>query len=320
MKHMIVLDMSTIFYRAFYVHNLNDLEQWSNVAHMTCLNILNKIRKTHDPDKIVLVFDRDNWREDYLNSDKAISKHKYKGHRRKSMTPSQLETYKVFKQFGKDFQNIMIEATSLPCLYADKLEADDIIAGLCRVYGGEDNSTNNKLMGYKPVDGYKVTIISTDRDMIQLLRYSNVEIIDAKTGKQITLDNEGFDTVDYYLYQKSMTGDSGDNIKSAYPKYRKKKIREAFEDPYKHTNLMNCEWINENEETMIVGQLFNENRLLVDLAHQPDDIQQIMWDTIENGLSTKKRYDMFKFIKYTGRHNLVRVKEFLSSYEPLIDF
>ena len=39
----------------------------------------------------------------------------------------------------------------------------------------------------------------------------NVELIDPATGRNRTVENTGFESVDYYLYEKYMTGD--DNIK-----------------------------------------------------------------------------------------------------------
>lgn len=317
-KNLLVFDMSTVFYRAFYVHNLNDHDKWAKIAHLTCLNIMNKFYKEHSPDRVIAVFDRDNWRKDYTLSEQCISKREYKGHRRQSMSPKQQADYKVFKEFATEFQNMLIETTGITCLYADKLEADDIIAGICRVYGGDDNTPNNKLVGYNPIDDHNVIVVSGDGDMTQLLRYQNVKLFHSKTYKEVTLDSQGFDSVDYYLYEKSMVGDTGDNIKSAYPKFWKKKIRAAFEDPYKHSNLMNAEWINENEQVMVVGELFKENRLLVDLSHQPDEIQKIMWDTIEQGMKTKKKYNMFKFVKYAGKNELQRVLDYLSAYESLL--
>jgi 5'-3' exonuclease len=334
MVHLLVLDMSSVLYRTFYTTSYSSAsKQYVNstddkvirMAYVNSLLKLNKVYSAHKPDRMILVFDRDNWRLKYTQSEECYSKRIYKGHRRQSMTPAQLSEYKLFKQFMHEFEEFLTTISSIPCLSANLLEADDIIAGICHMYGGDDTASNNKSTPRTKHDKHKVTIVSTDKDLLQLLRYERVELIDPATDRHRALEHDLSDSeldlkhsVDYFLYMKFMRGDRGDNVQSAYPRYRRVKIREAFEDVYKHTNLMNETWVDQDDRTMIVGELVNENKLLMDLTHQPDDIQELMWDTIESGLATKGRYDHFSLLQFLAKKDLKALKPYLDRLKTML--
>jgi 5'-3' exonuclease len=319
MTKLLVYDMSTVLYRAFFVHSQEtNMDLLVRLAYNTGFNLMYKYYRIYRPDRMVCVFDRPNWRVDYSKSEQSYSKVIYKGHRRQSMTPEQLKVYKIFKMFMADFEEVLTECTGITVLAADKLEADDIIAGVCHRYGGEDTASNNRFNIRDRVDDHFVTVLSTDKDMIQLLRYKNVEVIDIATGKNRTMENCGFDSVDYYLYEKSMKGDPGDNVPNAYPRYRKTKIREAFEDPYKHTNLMSAEWVNYDERIMSVGEMYKENRVLVDLTHQPDDIQDLILDTVVSGFSHRRTFSLYHYLTFVGTYELKRLSDYLDAYTPML--
>lgn len=318
-QHLLVFDMSTILYKAFYVNSRElDKDLLMKLAFNTGFGMTNKYYRTYKPHKMIFVFDRTPWRKEYTQSEDAYMKKLYKGHRRQSMTPTQIELYQMYKSFITTFEQIIQDCTSIVCLAADGLEADDLIAGICRKYGGDDTASDNRSTETTLYDNHCVTVISTDKDMLQLLRYKNVQLIDPATGNNRFVEDCGFDSVDYYLYEKAMTGDSGDNVPSAYPRYRKKKIKEAFYDPYLHTNLMNSEWTDADGRTITVGAAVNENKLLTNLTHQPEDIQQIMWDTIEDGFNNIGKYDHFKFLKVLGKYELKNISKAIDSYIPML--
>jgi 5'-3' exonuclease len=334
MNHLLVLDMSNVLYKSFFAkkdaghgtpffikktmtEEEQDDIQVRHALHTSILS-LNKFYKELKPTKMVCVFDRFNWRDDYSKSDECYSKRAYKGNRRQSMTPSELKQYQMFKQFTVDFEKILRDTTSMICLSANLLEADDLIAGVCRIYGGDDQASDNGCIQVDSVDDHDVTIVSSDKDMIQLMRYERVKLVDPATMKYRTLENNGYDSVDYYLYHKYMRGDSGDNVLSAYPRYRSKKIREAFEDPYQHTNLMNCEWTDHEGRVMVVGKIFEENKILTNLTHQPRHVQDIMFETIQNEFSSKQLFDRFRFTKMLNRNQLKYLSKNIDYIIPML--
>lgn len=332
MNHLLVMDMSNILYKTFYV---KDEKMTNHIAHKSLpqeeqddleirsafhrsLISLNRYYLDHKPSQMICVFDRYNWREDYSKSDECYSKRVYKGTRRQKQTPAEQQRYQRFKQFTCEIESMLTEMTSIPCLSANLLEADDIIAGICKIYGGNDTAPDNGCTFDYTVDNHKVTVVSADKDMIQLLRYDRVKLLDPATKNYRTLENTKNESVDLYLYVKYMRGDRGDNVASAYPRYRLKKIREAYDDPYNHTNLMNCEWTDHEGRTMVVGEIFNENKVLTNLTHQPKHIQDLILETIQTGLSAPNRFDRFRFVKFLKNNKLHNVNKFIDSYIPML--
>jgi hypothetical protein len=317
--HILIFDMSNMLYKTFYVNSKEtDETTLIQLAFTSSFATLNKYYKLYKPSKVIFAFDRTNWRASYTQSEECYSKKLYKGHRRQSMTPTQQQMYLIFKQFITEFENVIRACTAITCLSADGLEADDIIAGVCRIYGGEDTASDNGCTFHDVIDDHSVTIVSADKDLLQLLRYKNVELIDPATGRNRTVENTGFESVDYYLYEKYMTGDAGDNVASAYPRYRKAKIKAAYNDEYLHNNLMQTEWTDIEERVIVVGEMVKENKLLTNLTHQPHDIQDKLWNTILEGCNAKKRYDHFKFLQFLGKYDLVMVSKYIDSYMPML--
>lgn len=312
--------MHNVLHKTFYVHQTDDFDILVKLAFHASFMTLNKYYKLYKPDTLICVFDRANWRVDYTKSDKCYSDRLYKGTRRQIMTQKQAAQYELFKQFVKDFESLIREHTAMVCLACDKLEADDLIAGLCYMYGGSDSGSDNKstyehdVFNDIPKD---IVIVSADKDLLQLLRYENVKLIDPATGRARTLEKWNND-VDYFLYEKSLTGDTGDNIQSALPRLRKTKILEAFNDIYEHTNLMQRTWIDQNERTMEVSKLVKENILLTNLTHQPAVIQSLIWETITYEMNNRGKYSHFHFLKFLGKYELKNVSKSLDQFIPML--
>jgi 5'-3' exonuclease len=319
MNNILVLDMSNILYKTFYVHSREtDHDLIRKLAYNTSLTTLNKYYNSLKPVRMAFVFDRANWRAEYTKSEQCYSRKLYKGHRRQQMKPAEQVMYDNFKQFVLEFEQLIRDCTGITCLAADGLEADDLIAGICRIYGGEDSSGDNRSTNKYTVDDHSVAIVSADKDMLQLLRYDRVILIDPANGKQRTIENNEIESIDFFLYHKYLRGDRGDNVQSALPRIRTKKIQEAFEDGYTHTNLMNTEWIHMDERVMLVGDIVTENKLLMNLTHQPAHIQELMWDTIDSEFNKQKSFNQFKFMKFLGQNELKNVSRYLDSYIPML--
>jgi hypothetical protein len=62
----------------------------------------------------------------------------------------------------------------------------------------------------------------------------------------------------------------------------------------------------------------NENKLLVNLTHQPHDIQEILWQTIESSMNAPRRFDMFKFLKFLGKYELKNISKSLDYLTPML--
>lgn len=292
MKRILTVDISNVLYRTFFANKNEDDATIAGLAQHRALTTLNKYYKQFQPTHLILAFDRPNWRKTYTKSEACLTWKPYKGHRRKDMTPAQKEKYKLFLEHLDDFESMMREHTAVVCLAADGLEADDLMAGIAQRFGDTD----------------EVILVSADKDLIQLLRHPNITLLSPDTGKNRTLDEWNGDA-DYFIFEKCFRGDAGDNVQSAYPRLRSTKIQKAYNDPYFCVNLMNEKWINENGDEVLVKDMFEENKLLMDLTEQPPSIRQKIDETINDGLANPGSYSHFHFLKFCGKYELKRISE-----------
>jgi hypothetical protein len=301
MDTILLIDMSNILHKTFFVNAKEDIETLNALAYHTSLITLNKYHKIYKPSKTVFVFDRENWRKWYTTSDLCYSGKIYKGQRRQNMTPSQRKRYETFLEFVNDFEQLMRSHTGIACLAAHGLEADDLISGMVEVYSEED----------------EVVIVTADKDMLQLLRYPNVQLVDPTTGKNRTLE-EWDNDADFFMFNKCIRGDVGDNVQAAYPRIRSTKIKEAYDDPYKRVNIMNDVWKNQTGKELSVKELFEENEMLMDLSKQPQCVRRKIFETISYEIDNTGQFSHFHFLRFLGKYQLKKVANQLETFIPLL--
>lgn len=301
MKYL-VFDISNLLYRTFFVQRDEDHTTLAGLATHTALVMLNKYFKKYKPDRVVMAFDRQSWRKEYTASEACLSKKPYKGNRRKDMTPAQQIKYKHFLDHMNEFEAMIASHTTIMTLVHERLEADDVIAGFCQRLQHTDD---------------EITLISSDTDMLQLLRYPNVQIINPATDKPAELADFNDDPL-FYLFTKCLRGDPTDNVQSAYPRVQSTRIKKAYNDPFERVQLMKESWTNENKTTFMVEKLYEENQLLIDLEKQPADIRALIEETVTEALEKKPSFSMFFILKYIGKYKLVKIRESLDQYIPML--
>jgi 5'-3' exonuclease len=301
MKYLI-FDISNILYRTFYANKNEDETTVAGLAHHSALTTIAKYHREFKPHKIIMCFDRSSWRKEYTKSDDCYTPLVYKGNRRQTMTPKEEAKYKVFLKHLDTFEEIMTDHTSIVTLAADKLEADDLMAGAVQVLSLDPEN--------------EMIIVSADKDMMQLLRHDNVRLIDPATGKDRLLTADGKTNKDDYegdadlfMFEKCLRGDRGDNVSSALPRVRKTRIRKAYIDDYEKANLMNETWKNPEGKEFIVKKMFKENQLLMDLSMQPDYIQEIIIRTVVSQLANPGTFSYFHFMKFLGKYELKKLAQ-----------
>jgi hypothetical protein len=281
----------------------------AGLAHHSALTMLNKYFRKFQPSKVVMTFDRPSWRKHYTKSDLCISGKLYKGHRKQQMTPKDKEKFSHFMDHIQHFEEIMRERTSVICLASEMLEADDLVAGFVQKYG-DDN---------------RIIIVSTDQDFIQLLYNDNIELIDPSKDKsrRPLLEEDYKGDIEYFMFQKCLRGDSGDNVMSAFPRVRKTRIDKAYTDSFERANLMHETWNvgipgEEDYKEYVVKDLFEENKLLMDLRHQPDAVRKIIDDTIEKEMEDPGKYSHFHFLKFLGEYELKKITQSIDNFVPML--
>lgn len=279
-------------------------EERAALAIHSSMQSLNKYYRQYQPDQVILTFEgRNNWRKTYTMSEACVSGAKYKGNRKYD------STHEVFFMLIEAFQILVRDHTSLICLQHELLEGDDLIGGLVHRIA--------------PRREDEIIIISGDKDFVQLLEYDNVVLINPDTGKPRTVESVcGKNDAQYFKFEKCMRGDGGDNVMSAYPRLRTKKIEEAYSDTYKKSLLLNEEIVFTDPESgersvTLVGDRFRENELLMMLDKQPDDIKKVINEVLDTEMEHFGKFSMFHFTRFCGKYNLKSILEQIHTFAPL---
>ena len=117
-----------------------------------------------------------------------------------------------------------------------------------------------------------------------------------------------------------MSGDPTDNVFSAYPKIRKTKLLEAFEDRkaqgFVWNNLMLAKWVDHEGIEHRVKEDYDRNRELIDLTQQPDHIKEIITNTIKSATETPKNSSQVGvyLMKCCHLFDLQKIKDLAGQY------
>jgi hypothetical protein len=313
----IIVDTANTFFRARHVIK-GDADTKLGMAFHITLNSIKKAWQDFKGTHVVFCLEGRSWRKDYYEP--------YKRNRsdaRAALTPKEQEEDQLFWESFDKFKEFVTEKTNCTVLQHPQLEADDLIAGWIQSHPNDDH-----------------VIISTDSDFVQLIapnvsQYNGVmehhithEGIFDKKGKRVldskTKEAKAIPDPQWLLFEKCMRGDSSDNVFSAYPKVRKNKLEEAFNDRdtkgFAWNNLMLQRWVDHNGEEHRVLEDYERNRRLIDLTQQPDDIKTKIFGTIKENIDQEKNVSQvgIRLLKFCQLYDLQKISEQAQSYaEPL---
>jgi hypothetical protein len=311
----ILVDTANTFFRARHVINGSADIKLGMAFHIT-LNSIKKAWQDFNGSHVVFCLEGRSWRKDYYAP--------YKRNRsdaRAAHTEKEAEEEKVFWEAFDTFKDFIAEKTNCTVLQHQQLEADDLIAGWIQTHPNDDH-----------------VIISTDSDFVQLIapnvrQYNGVmetttthEGIIDKKGKRVidkkTNEAKAVPNPEWLLFEKCMRGDPTDNVFSAYPKVRKNKLEEAFNDRankgFAWNNMMLQRWVDHNGLEHRVLEDYERNCKLIDLSAQPQDIRDIITETI-NTNAVPKTIDQvgIRLLKFCNLYDLKKITDSIQQYaEP----
>jgi hypothetical protein len=312
----ILVDTANTFFRARHVIKGDADTKLGMAMHIT-LNSIKKAWQDFEGKHVVFCLEGRSWRKDYYAP--------YKRNRqetRSAMTVKEQEEDKLFWETFDKFKDFVTTKTNCTVLQNPRLEADDLIAGFIQNHPNDNH-----------------VIISTDSDFAQLIapnvkQYNGVadtltthEGIFDKKGKMV-IDNKtklpkAVPNPEWLLFEKCIRGDTSDNVFSAYPGVRKTKLQEAFEDRsqkgFAWNNLMLQRWLDHEGKEHRVLDDYERNRKLIDLTQQPDDIRNVIVETITNQITEPKSIDQvgIRLLKFCNLYDLQRVADNIQQYaEP----
>jgi len=319
-KTYALIDTANTFFRARHVASRNStLEEKIGMAlHLTLASVNQAVRR-YGIDHVVFCLEGKSWRKAVYGP--------YKKNRvvdAMSVTEEEKEESAMFWDTYEKFTTYIREKTNVSVLRHERAEADDLIARFIHLH---PNDTHY--------------IISTDSDYVQLItdkvfQYNGVanELITLSgylkdTGKPIldkkTKQPKLLEDPQYLLFKKCMRGDSSDNVFSAYPGVREKGSKnkvgliEAYEDRMKQgfswNNLMLQRWLDHENVEHRVKDDYERNRMLIDLTAQPDEIKQLVDESIHNGVRTTTTSQVgIHFMKFCNKYELTKLSEQSETY------
>jgi 5'-3' exonuclease len=315
-----LIDTANTFFRARHIasRNTDTSEKIAMAIHITLASVNQVVRK-FGAEHVIFCLEGRSFRKDLYKP--------YKAHRvlaTQALTETEAEENKMFWETYEVFTTFLKEKTNVSVLRNERAEADDMIARFIHLH---------------PDDHHY--IISSDTDYVQLIS-ENVHQYNGVSNQLITLDGyhdeKGRLIIDkktkepkvlgdpkFILFEKTMRGDTTDNVFSAYPGVRTKGsknkigLTEAYADRNKQgfawNNLMLQRWTDHNGKEHKVREDYERNCKLIDLTAQPDDIKEAVDKTIRESvrITTTPQVGVH-FMKFCGKYELIKISEQIETY------
>ena len=176
----------------------------------------------------------------------------------------------------------------------DGAEADDIIGTLCHVHGSLLMREGEE----------RILILSSDKDFMQLQKYSNVDQYSPQQNKFIRTTEP-----EKYLKEHIFKGDRGDgipNILSDDDVF----VSDKRQSPLRASKIES--WINEQPEAIFDRKIYRgymRNEQLIDLGKVPKNIQEEILNQYEQkGNGREQLFDYF--VKHKLQNLMENISEF----------
>jgi len=316
MATYIVIDTQNLFMRVRHGVRAPDIDQQIGMALHIILTSIKKVWNEFDGAHTVFCLEGRSWRKDVYVPYKA--NRKVAANKR---TPREVEEDTVFFEIMDHFIEFIKTKTNCTVLQHPNAEADDMIARWIQLHPDDQH-----------------VIISSDSDFQQLiaentmiyngiagLLYTHKGVYD-KDGN-IAKNKSGQDMAipdpQWILFEKCVRGDPGDNVMSAYPGVRTKKLLEAYDNRadkgYAWNNIMLSKWIDHEGIERRVKDDYERNRMLIDLTQQPADLIE-KWDLAvinEVRVEPKKQVGI-ALMKFCNQHGLVKIEKTTNEYSTCL--
>lgn len=259
-----------------------DIDLLRHIALSTLIGLKNKTSAgSRDPECVLCLDNRNYWRKSVFPL--------YKANRASSREKDKFD-WDAFYLALNQLKTELVESSPFKVLEVDTAEADDIISVMSRRYA----------------TSYKVVIVSSDHDFLQLqAQHQNISQFSPTHRKYLKLDHRG-----YNLFGHIVKGDSGDGIPNILsdddvfisPSKRSKPItKKKLEEWFNAGGISSPEKFCTSLEML---QRFNRNRKLVDLTLIPEDLSQKISSTYES-VEVQKH----KFFDYLVKNRLKKILE-----------
>ena len=316
MATYIVIDTQNLFMRVRYGVRAPDIDSQIGMALHIILTSVKKVWNDFEGAHTVFCLEGRSWRKDVYPP--------YKANRKVAAakrTQREVEEDTVFFEIMDHFIDFIKNKTNCTVLHHPNAEADDMIARWIQLH---------------PDDRH--VVISSDSDFQQLiaentmiyngiagLLYTHKGIYDkdGKIAKNKTGQDMAIPDPQWILFEKCLRGDPGDNVMSAYPGVRTKKLTEAYNNRidkgYAWNNIMLSKWVDHEGTERRVKDDYERNRMLIDLTKQPADLIE-KWDLAvinEVRVEPKKQVGV-ALMRFCNQHGLIKIEKNTGDYSPCL--
>jgi len=336
-----LIDANNMIHRARHVQQTNDIDDVVPMCLHTTFMSLNRVFHKFNTDHVVACFDTSSWRKIFYEQ--------YKAHRKENLTAIDEKVNESIYRVVDELSEFLDKRTNVTMLRNDLIEADDFIARWIALHPNDEHIIISADADFKQLisenvniyNGVNGELITVDgvffQDGQQDKKYPRRKYYGEtwkqkliKTKTEITDDPVVIEP-EWELFLKIMKGDKSDNIPAAHiPRYRTTKIREAFDNPggAAWSNMMDgiYERVVYKDESGLnfvkdikVQDLYERNKLLVDLTLQPAEIVGLIDEVIERQTSKADIKQVgFHFLRYCSMNNLIKLAEHATPYGTML--
>lgn len=283
---MVLFDLNHVAYRCLFAIQ-KDIPSvgWNYFKHAMFNTIFNHCRKFEAEEVVLMVDSKENWRKKIHPEYKETRKEK----RDKQVDIDWNAFFNAFNEFVNEVQQYF----PFYVLRIKYLEADDIAGIVARDWQHK-----------------KKTIITSDGDYLQLLKYKNVQLFDPIKNKFMKCEDPVRS-----LKIKILTGDKGDNIPSIKPRVGEVTAGKLVDNPEELQALLEDKTVSyttsEGKEVTF-GEEYKEryknNMILIDLNKTPDVLVKMFHKTFTDyKLPTGK--EIFQYFTQNKFRDLIRRME-----------
>lgn len=282
---MILLDYSQIAISNIIVQKLNDE---SMIRHMilNSIRMYNKKYRNEYGQMVICADGMNTWRKEFFPY--------YKASRKKGREESSQDWHEIFRILHLVRDEIK---DNLPykVLHMEGIEADDIIGSL--------TMRTQEFGNHEPI-----MIVSSDKDFIQLQKFSNVKQFSPIQKKMVTDSNPR-----QYLWNHILRGDSGDGIPNVLSDddtfIEEGKSQSPLRQQKIDTWIENADNLKDHMDETTYRN-FQRNKKLIDLTDIPEHLQQLIINTYDEQSLAPKMKVLNYLIKKRCNQLIEVVEEF----------
>lgn len=263
---MILIDNSQLFFSSYFSHGHVTGEVNDNLVRHTLLSQYARINDKYRAKfgNIVICNDADDyWRKKVYSGYKQQRKEQ----KEKNETVDWKHLYETFDKVRDEIKD------NLPykSIRVNKCEADDIMYVLCKHFSSYE----------------KMLVVSSDKDMVQLMKFKNVYIYNPKTDSII----KEVANIEHMLFTHILRGDASDNIPNVLTDTT------SFLEKKERQKPMTAKRIAEfsKDISLINENNLKRNRTLIDMSYIPEEHENAILNKY-NQITVPDRKNIFNYL------------------------